>query len=111
MRFLTLVITIAALCGISELFLPWWMVAVVPFLIAITVRQRPGIAFLAGFCGVGLCWLSAALIRDIPNAHLLSSKMAQIFQLPRYSMLIVITVFIGALIGGMAAWAGALIKR
>ncbi|MCF8449567.1 MAG: hypothetical protein K9G49_06805 [Taibaiella sp.] len=111
MRFLIIVISIAVLCGISEFFLPWWMAAVVPFLIAIAVRQRPGGAFLAGFSGVGLCWLSFVMLRDIPNAHLLSTKMAQIFQLPGYGLLIVVTVFIGALIGGMAAWAGALIKR
>jgi hypothetical protein len=110
MRFFSGVILIAILSAAAEFFLPWWTCALVCFLVALLIRQGAGRAFLMGFCGVGLLWLIAALLHDLANAHILSSRMALLFKLPNYGLFIVVTVFVGALIGGLAASAGALLK-
>ena len=110
MRFFLLVILIAILSASVEHFLPWWSVAVVAFVVAVFAKQRPGRAFLGGFCGIGLCWLVAALLHDISNEHILSTRMAALFHLPNYALFIAVTVFIGGLVGGLSAWAGALIR-
>ncbi len=111
MKFLVAVIITALLCAIAEYFLPWWMVAVVSFLVALFAGQAPGRAFLMGFCGVGICWLTIVLIRDAGNDHILSARMAELFHLPGYGLFMGVTVLIGGLVGGMAAWSGALLKR
>jgi len=108
MRFIFSVILIVLLSAVAEYFLPWWSCAVVCFLVALFVQQGGGRAFLMGFCGVGILWLIAALIHDIPNEHILSTRMAALFHLPNYSLFIVVTVFVGGLVGGLSAWAGAL---
>lgn len=110
MRFVLSVILIAVLSAVAEYFLPWWTIAVVAFLVSLLTLMRPGKAFLAGFCGVALCWLIAALLRDIPNEHILSVRMAALFHLPNYALFIVVTIVVGGLVGGLAAWAGSLLR-
>lgn len=110
MRFLLGILSIAILSAIAEFLLPWWSVAAIAFLISLTQNQKGGRAFLMGFLGVGLCWLSVALYRDIANEHILSTRMAALFTLPGKGMFIIITVIVGALVGGLSSWAGVLIK-
>lgn len=108
MRFLLATISIAVLSGIAELFLPWWIISVVAFVIAFLFRFRPGKSFLAGFCGIAIFWLTAALFCDIPNEHILSHRMAELFHLPGYLLFMLVTAVVGGLVGGMAAMAGSL---
>ncbi len=110
MKFLLSIILIALLSAGAEFILPWWSCAVVCFLVALFAKQGGGKAFLMGFLSVGIFWLVAALMRDIPNEHILSSRMAALFKLPNYWMFIIVTVFIGGLVGGLSAWVGATLR-
>ena len=110
MRFLFLVLIIALLSAGAEFILPWWSCAVVCFLVAMFAKQIGGWAFLMGFLGVGSFWLVAALLHDVANEHILSTRMAALFKLPNYWLFILVTVFIGGLVGGLAAWVGATLK-
>ena len=89
-----------------QLFLPWWIVAIVAFGLAFGLARRPGQAFLAGFAGIGLGWLFMSLFFHIRNEGLLTAKVAALFTLPNSLLLILVTVLIGALIGGLFALAG-----
>ncbi len=110
MKFLLSVILIALLAMGAEHFLPWWSVAVVSFLVSVLISQKPGRAFLSGFCGIGIFWLITALRHDVANDHILSTRMAALFHLPNYGLFIGVTVLIGGLVGGLSAWAGALMR-
>ncbi|MCW3124015.1 MAG: hypothetical protein JWQ38_3507 [Flavipsychrobacter sp.] len=110
MKFILQIILIAILSAAVEFILPWWSVAVVAFIVTLVMGGKGGRGFLAGFLGVGLCWLVVALCHDVANEHILSARMAVLFKLPNYGMFMVVTVFIGGLIGGLAGWAGALLK-
>ena len=103
MRFLAGVILIAVLSAIAEYFLPWWSMAIVAFLVSLLMGYKPGRSFMAGFFGVGLLWLVAALWHDGANHHILSTRMAGLFHLPAYGLFIFVTVLIGALVGGLAS--------
>ena len=110
MRFFLSIILIALLSAAAEQVLPWWSVAAVAFLVSLFVKQGAGRAFLMGFLGVATFWLIAALMRDIANQHILSMRMAVLFKLPNYGLFIALITLIGGLVGGLGAWAGALIK-
>jgi hypothetical protein len=110
MRFFLMVVLIVVFSAVAEYFLPWWTIAVVSFLVSLIVGGKAGSSFLAGFLGIALLWLAAALYHDIPNEHILSARMAVLFKLPNYTLFVVVTVFIGGLVGGLAAWAGALFR-
>ena len=71
----------------------------------------PGKAFLAGFMGIGLSWMTVFLWRDIPNQHILSERMGNLFGLPSHVLFLLVTVVIGALLGGLGSWSTALLRR
>jgi hypothetical protein len=111
MKFIWSVILVAILSAVAEWFFPWWSIAIVCFAVAFMSRQAGGRAFGMGFLGIGLLWLAVALVHDIPNQHILSTRMAALFKLPHYGLFLLVTVLIGGLIGGISAWSGALIGR
>ena len=111
MRLLLTILLIAIAAAVAEWFFPWWTAAVVAGAVVYVAKLSAGKAFGAGFCGIALLWLAFALYRDIPNHHILSIRMAQLFHLPGYSLFIAVTVFIGGIVGGIGAWSGAQLRK
>ncbi len=110
MRFILSIILIAFIASFVEYFLPWWSIAIVAFIVSFAMAQKPAVSFLAGFLGIALFWLCAVLFIDWSNNHILSGKLAFVFKLPNYGMFIFITILVGGIIGGFAAWAAALLR-
>lgn len=111
MRFLLATLLTAALSFIAGLYTPWWSVALVSFLVALLIKQRIGLAFLAGFAGIFLCWGALAFWIDVKNHHILSQKIAQVLPLGGSSVLLVLAAaFVGALVGGFAAMSGSSLR-
>ena len=106
MRFVLSTILIALLAGLFTYVLPWWLVVVAAFTIGSAARPRP--AFLAGFLGVFLLWLVVGLIRDLPNDHILATRMAGVLPLGgQWWLFLVVSAVVGGLVGGFGAWTGA----
>ena len=92
--------------------LPWWSFVVTNFIIALAIPQKPLVSFLTGALGVGAIWAGLATGIDMANNHLLSSKVAQILPLNgSYVLLIVITAFIGFILGGFASLTAAYLRK
>ncbi|HTD98962.1 MAG TPA: hypothetical protein VK668_06725 [Mucilaginibacter sp.] len=106
-----LFIIILILSFISGLFLPWWVVAIVAFLAAVFLGKTNTRSFWSGFGGVAVAWIILALFKSIPNDNLLVKKVAQLFQLPHWILVLLITALIGGLAGGMSALSGILVKK
>jgi len=110
-RLLISIIVIAILAGIAEYFFAWWALAVVAFVVVMASGLRGGRAFLAGFGGVALLWLVVSLVKDIRNEHILSSRMAELFSLPHPVLFLLVAAIVGGLVGGLAAWSGAVVRK
>lgn len=106
MKFILLVILIALSSYLAELVFPWWTVSICAFILAGLIPSRGFKAFLSGFLGVGLLWLFGALIFSIQTDYILTEKVARLMQLGSSGVLIVLTSFIGALVGGLSALSG-----
>lgn len=106
-----LFLIILILSFISSYFLPWWVIAVIAFLAAFFLGKTSGQSFLSGFGAVFFTWMILALLKSIPNDNILAKRVAQLFQLPNWILLLLITALIGGLVGGMAALSGVLIKK
>jgi hypothetical protein len=96
---------------LAQFFLPWWIIAVVAFGLASWKGTSAGGSFLAGFAGIALGWLSAALWLNMRNDGILASRIAQVFTLPNVTVLVLVTVLVGGLVGGMAAWSGYFFRK
>jgi hypothetical protein len=111
MKFLIAILLTALLGHAAPLFFPWWSFAVTSFIVAIFIHQKPGKAFVSGFFGVFLLFTIHAFVLDYLNDHLLTKKVAEIFQLGKSSLAVIfVSAFIGALISGLTALSGSLIR-
>jgi hypothetical protein len=103
------IILIVAFAG--SFFLPWWVAAIIAFLAASLIGKTAGRSFLAGFFAVAIVWLCIALLKSIPNDHILAARVAKMVNLPGWGFLLAITCLIGGLVGGMSAMSGLLLKK
>lgn len=107
MKMIIIIIITALLSWIGCYFLPWWMIAAVPFIVMLSVGVKPAKGFLLGMLSIALLWLYLILKADIANEHILSDRMAKLIGLS-HVLLIVVNIILGALVGGLGGWCGAL---
>lgn len=107
MLFLIIFVASLAISFVSA----WWMAAVIAFVAAIYAGKSAGYAFWSGFFALSLVWLLLALFKSIPNNHLLAGRVAQMVHLPGWVWLLIVTVVIGGLVGGMSSLSGLLVKQ
>ena len=93
-------------------FLPWYSFVIVVGIVATAIHQKPLLSFLSGFFALFILWVVLALLKDIPNNHILSTKVAEILPLNgSYLLLTFITGLIGGLIGGFGALTGSYLRK
>ncbi len=107
--------SIMLLSFVATLFLHWYTPFIICFVVGLILSNEKGNNFIAGLLGIGLFWLGYALFLDISNEHILSSKIANLFSESLNTeissgVLVMITGFLGALLGGLSAMAGAMIS-
>ena len=112
MKFLVSIILIALLSVSVCLYLPWWSIAIVAFLVAAAIPQKPWKAFLAGFIALFLLWGALAWFISGNNDHLLAHKVSiLILKKDSPGILIFATALIGALVAGLAALSGSFVRK
>lgn len=112
MKFLIATLLTGLLSFAMALFFQWWVIAVVAFVVAVAIPQKPLYAFLSGFIALFLLWAIHSFVIDERNEHLLATKVANIFQLGgSYVTLILVTGLLGALVAGFGALTGSFLRR
>lgn len=105
-------ILIIIITAILQYFAPWWTIAFAPFIILFWRPAETSFkAFLIGFAAVALLWLSYGLYLHFSTEGAMSNRIAQIFSLPNGILLLMVTTFVGGLIGGFAALSGCLVRK
>ncbi|MFD0792981.1 hypothetical protein ACFQZX_05090 [Mucilaginibacter litoreus] len=103
-----IILLLAFVCGY---IIPWWVACALAFITAIFLGKTSAQAFWSGFGGIGLAWLALALLKSIPNDHILADRVAHIFHLSGWKMILAVTVAIGGIAGGFSALSGLMVKR
>jgi len=114
MKFILSIVLVALVTYAIGIYgnLPWWSFVVTNLMIAIALPIKPLQSFFAGALGVGAFWGGLAFGIDMANNHILSSKVAQILPLGgSYIALIIVTAFVGALLGGLASLTGSFVRK
>lgn len=103
---------ILILCFAGSFFMPWWVAAIAAFLAALWIGKTPANSFWSGFAALVIVWASIALLKTIPNDHLLASRVAHLLPLNgNWGYLLIVTSLLGGLVGGMSALSGLLVKK
>lgn len=110
-KFTPISVSIAATAGLLNIIMPWWSIGLAAAGVVFFSRLKPGWAFLTGFFGIAALWSIVAVSKDINNEHILSTRMAQLFHLPNFGTFIVVTILLGAIVGGLSAWSAALLAQ
>jgi hypothetical protein len=111
MKIFVAIILTAILAFIGGLYLQWWSIAIAAFLAALLIHQKARKAFFSGFGGIFILWAALAWWIDMKNEGLLSKKIAELFHLGGSSiLLIIVTAFIGGIVGGFAALSGSFLR-
>lgn len=110
MQFLLRVVAIMILSGASQWMLPWWTVALCGFLVAVLLPLRSPASFWAGFTAVCVLWMAKAAWIDVRTQQILSQKMASLLGCQNVLTLILLTGFLGGVVGGLGALSGAQLR-
>ena len=111
MRFFAVLILSALASALLLHFLPWWICMVIVFFLVLMMPMRIISSLLSGGVGVGLCWLIAALMRDFPNNHILSKRIAELMHLPSFILVVLICGVIGFITGALGGLSASLVHR
>ncbi len=112
MKFIVSVFLIALLSVASCLYLPWWSVAVVAFIVAALIPQKPFLSFISGFAALFLLWGGLAWYLSNNNNDLLAHKVSLIIlKMDSPIALIIVTALIGSLVAGFAALSGSFVHK
>lgn len=106
-----LVLLIAIFAWLLSLFLPWWSVFIPGLIIGALLGRSGGSSFLWGFVGIAALWLIQTLFVHIGNDGVLTARIADLFSLPAGWLVILITVIMGGLIGGITTLTGYLFRK
>ncbi|MBN8787013.1 MAG: hypothetical protein J0I84_07975 [Terrimonas sp.] len=111
MKFIISLILIALLSFAFSLYLPWWSIAIVSFGVPLVIWQKPYLDFIAGFAALFLLWGGLAWYTSSANNHLLAEKIAVLVINKNSPLtLITITALAGALVAGLSALTGSLLR-
>ena len=104
------VVSIAAIVFLSTIFqqfLPWYVIAIIAFVVGYLIKQSALSAFAAGFIAIFLLWVAYAAVLSHANNDLLAQKVATLIPLNgNVTLLLLITGTIGGLVSGVAAMSG-----
>lgn len=104
-----LIIVIAT--AVLQLFLPWWVIIVVPFLVYLIRPETPLLASANSLAAVATVWLSYATFLNISTQASMSDRIAQIFFLPNGTALLAAVTIIGGLAAGFGGLAGHSVRQ
>ncbi len=111
LRFLLAILLIASISGFLQAFLPWWILAVVAFIVSSILLEKGWLGFIAGFIGVIIPWFIYSMYLNNQNNGILSEKIANLMSLPNQSVLLLVVMLIVGMVGGMSALSGALLRN
>lgn len=89
-----------------QLFLPWWIIIVVSFAVCGFIGKTKSISFWEPFFAIAVLWLGMALYKSHPNGHVLAGRIAEMFGVKLWYVVLVITVLLGGLTAGISGLCG-----
>jgi len=105
------ILLIMTLAYFAHIYLPfWWLFALIAFLISFAFGENTWKSFLVGFSAIFILWIILTSINSISNDFILVERMANVLPFKNSILLIIVSSFIGGLIGGFSSLTGYYLK-
>jgi hypothetical protein len=112
MKIIVSIILIALCSFVLGIYMPWWSLAIAAFLVPLLIDQRPGWAFISGFTALFLLWGIMSWLISSANEQVLAHKISKlIISTDSPGLLIFVTALLGAIVAGVAALSGCLLRK
>ena len=89
-----------------QLIFPWWMVAIVPFVIGYLFKSPLSASFIISFITIFLLWSVSAYRADQNFDISMSALLAEILSLSSPSGMFFLTGLTGGIVGGLSGFLG-----
>ena len=112
MKFIISAILIIFFSFLACLYFPWWIIAIVAFIVSIIIQQGHFVSFICGFISLFLLWGFLSFWISLQNDNILAHRVSLlIFKTDSPFLLIFVTALIGALVVGFAALSASYIRK
>lgn len=99
-------LVIVALSFLLQMVLPWWVIIIISFVTCGLIGKTGKIALWAPFFAILLLWTAVALFKSLPNDNLLAMRVAEMFGLQSWWLILVLTALLGAFTAGISGFCG-----
>ncbi len=111
MRVLGNYLIILVATALLQFILPWWIIAVVPFLVCLWRSNHAGIAFGVSMAAVSTVWLAYAIFIHNSTQGSMSNRIAELFSLPSGAMLMFLVTLLSGVVAGVSGMAGYYVRQ
>lgn len=102
---------ILLISAVFQFFAPWWVIAIVPFVISLWRPTSSPDSFWIGFLAIALLWLGYGFYLHFVSGGAMSDRIAEIFSLKKGILLLIVSSIVGGLVGGMSGLSGYLTRK
>ncbi|MBB5639335.1 ABC-type multidrug transport system fused ATPase/permease subunit [Pedobacter cryoconitis] len=99
-----LVILIASF--LLQMILPWWIIVIISFVTCGLIGKTAKLSLWQPFFAILLLWTGVALYKSLPNHNLLSSRVAEMFGLHAWWLILVVSVLLGGFVAAVSGYCG-----
>lgn len=97
--------------ALLQFFLPWWVIAVVPFVVYLIRKETPLVAYGVSLAAVSTVWAAyAGFLHNVTQGSM-SNRIAEIFYLPNATLLLTAVSLLSGFVAGFGGSAGALLRQ
>ena len=89
-----------------QMVLPWWMVIIISFATCGLIAKTGKIAFWSPFFAIFLLWIGMALFKSLPNHNILASRVAEMFTLKAWWLMLLVTGILGGIVSAISGYCG-----
>jgi len=89
-----------------QLVLPWWIIVIISFATCGLIGKTAKLSLWSPFFAIALLWIGMALFKSIPNQHLLVSKVAQMFGVQAWWLILALTAILGGFTAAISGYCG-----
>ena len=111
MRVVNNYLIILVATALLQLFMPWWVIVLVPFAVCAWRSQHPGKAYAVSLAAVSTVWLTYATFIHNGTQGNMSNRIAELFFLPNGAVLLTIVSLVSGIVAGFAGMAGYYVRQ